>query len=324
MDYNNNIYNQGDENNKNIENLQPAEDENTELTETQKKNLIYDEFRKTNYSIVKALVLMWLLSNILVAIASIVTNQIGPEYFLYTTIASFITYVLCYIIFLKKDQYPRSWEQKDSKLKTLLIGLGLMILANIVVSLLSSILNEGFGTESIDAEFLSSNNLFMDVITIGILPGLGEELFFRGIIYRYLRKFNSKVAIIGSALIFGLIHMNLTQGIFAFFAGILLATAYERTGSLLVPIMMHMLNNSLAVLGLEYDIISWILFALALVSLIYLIYYLITKRNNPSENINEDKFDKELFKKFIRNPGIFFFMAYCVITIGIMISAGIL
>ncbi len=89
-------------------------------------------------------------------------------------------------------------------------------------------------------------------IVIGILAPITEELVFRGAILRALLKgfgtYKHWVAIFVSALIFGLIHMNLAQGVHAFFLGLVLGWMYYRTDSIIPGIALHWVNNTVAYL----------------------------------------------------------------------------
>ena len=77
-------------------------------------------------------------------------------------------------------------------------------------------------------------------------------MVFRGAILRALLNLTGNrrhwVAIVCSALIFGLVHMNLAQGLHAFLIGLLLGWFYYRTGSILPGIALHWVNNSVAYL----------------------------------------------------------------------------
>lgn len=89
-------------------------------------------------------------------------------------------------------------------------------------------------------------------LTVTLLGPVTEEVFFRaGIMGKCMRAGTSvRTAIIVSALLFGLIHGNPAQVPFAFCVGLALGYAYLRTGSLLVPILAHIVNNGTA--GLLY------------------------------------------------------------------------
>ena len=85
-------------------------------------------------------------------------------------------------------------------------------------------------------------------LSICIFAPLVEELVFRGAILRALLQGMGRhwVAIVMSALLFALIHMNPAQMPHAFLVGMLLGWIYWRTGSILPTILFHWVNNSTA------------------------------------------------------------------------------
>lgn len=94
-------------------------------------------------------------------------------------------------------------------------------------------------------------------IVIGLLAPLVEEVVFRGAILRKLIEWigdsfggitNQKrwIAIVISAILFSIAHMNPAQMPHALFGGILLGWLYCRTGSIIPGIIYHWVNNSIA------------------------------------------------------------------------------
>lgn len=82
------------------------------------------------------------------------------------------------------------------------------------------------------------------LLLYGIVSPLAEELVFRGIIYNRMKKYFSVLqAILFSALLFGIYHGNLVQGIYGFIIGILIACTYEKLGGFLYPILFHAAAN---------------------------------------------------------------------------------
>ena len=80
---------------------------------------------------------------------------------------------------------------------------------------------------------------------IGIFGPFCEEFVFRGMVYGGYVKSGSRFwAILLSALLFGLMHMNFNQAIYAFAIGILFALLMEATDSLWAPMLCHMIFNS--------------------------------------------------------------------------------
>jgi len=85
-------------------------------------------------------------------------------------------------------------------------------------------------------------NAFM----VGVVAPVVEELIFRAILYVKLRQ---RMGIIGAALIsslfFGLIHPYIAMGVSAAVMGLVLAWLYEKSRSIWVPLILHVVNNSI-------------------------------------------------------------------------------
>jgi hypothetical protein len=77
-----------------------------------------------------------------------------------------------------------------------------------------------------------------------------EELFFRGLVFGYLRRWGAAAAVAGSTLVFLAPHVAYNSlGPTQVVGGLIFAVAYEIEGSLLAPILIHVLGN-LALFGL--------------------------------------------------------------------------
>jgi len=93
----------------------------------------------------------------------------------------------------------------------------------------------------------SGGSLLWLLFLAALSPAICEELFFRGFLLTGLRTRLSKwQSIIISALLFGALHMIIYQFVSVTLLGILLAWLAWETGSLLPGIMLHFLNNALA------------------------------------------------------------------------------
>lgn len=85
------------------------------------------------------------------------------------------------------------------------------------------------------------------VLAITLVGPVFEELLFRGAIMNaLLKRFSPAWAILLSALLFSVFHLNPAQMPPAFLIGILFAWVYYSTGSLLPCIWMHVLNNAVS------------------------------------------------------------------------------
>ena len=100
----------------------------------------------------------------------------------------------------------------------------------------------GLSTKGAIESATSADDSFMLVIYAAFVGPFVEELLIRGgVVYR-LKNYGKIFSILISAMAFGLFHMNLIQGVFAFFVGILFAyIALEY--SFLWAVFFHILNN---------------------------------------------------------------------------------
>jgi uncharacterized protein len=90
----------------------------------------------------------------------------------------------------------------------------------------------------------NSTGLLLFFLVGGIVAPVAEELFFRGILYGFLRRWGIAVALVLSTAAFAITHglghgFPLTQVV----GGVLFAAAYELEKNLLVPITIHCLGN---------------------------------------------------------------------------------
>ena len=105
--------------------------------------------------------------------------------------------------------------------------------------------NEGFYGSVLGIELIGS----------GLLAPVLEELVFRGIVYGSLRKITGMwPSVFISALLFGLVHFNIVQLIYALMLGIVLALAMEYVGNVYGAIVGHMAANTFAVLRTELNL----------------------------------------------------------------------
>ena len=82
------------------------------------------------------------------------------------------------------------------------------------------------------------------LLIMGVVGPLSEEIVFRGIVLNgYKRSGNTFWAILFSALLFGLMHMNFNQAAYAIFLGVVMAVLVEATGSIWGSAIFHMTVN---------------------------------------------------------------------------------
>jgi len=93
-----------------------------------------------------------------------------------------------------------------------------------------------------------------NILVVAIIPAIGEEMVFRGVIQRQFKKWftNPHLSIWFAAMLFSAFHVQL-EGFFPrMLLGALLGYLYYWSKSLWIPILIHFLNNGLQVLVIYY------------------------------------------------------------------------
>lgn len=96
----------------------------------------------------------------------------------------------------------------------------------------------------------SNYSLSTAIIVVCLLPGIFEELAYRGTYYAEYRKVGKKRAILFSGLLFGLLHMNFNQFFYTFVMGMILALVLEATDSLISTMLIHFYSNGMSIVSL--------------------------------------------------------------------------
>ena len=103
-------------------------------------------------------------------------------------------------------------------------------------------------THDAATEFALSDTFLLNLIAVGILGPIVEEIIFRYGIQHNLYPVNITYAILYSGCIFGLLHGNQVQIVYATLLGWLFGYIYYRTGSLMYTIFLHIGINSSSVI----------------------------------------------------------------------------
>lgn len=139
-------------------------------------------------------------------------------------------------------------------LSALMLGLGSFALNNLFA--MTELLQRSEGYRFVERSFYSSG-LFWEIAVLCILTPVTEELLYRGIVFSRLRDWLGRWgAIVSSALLFGVMHMNVVQTLYAFGLGLLLGILMERYGDVRVPMCGHIAANLLSVLRGELELFA--------------------------------------------------------------------
>jgi membrane protease YdiL (CAAX protease family) len=90
---------------------------------------------------------------------------------------------------------------------------------------------------------------WLTFIALGFVAPAAEEILFRGLLFGAVRKWLSGAwTIVVTAAVFAMIHLQLVYFVPVFAVGLMLGWARHKSGGLLLPITLHCLNNSTALL----------------------------------------------------------------------------
>jgi len=90
---------------------------------------------------------------------------------------------------------------------------------------------------------------FLAVVGISLLPAIGEEALFRGVLFTaFLRRWGPVATVAVTALLFGGIHLDPLQSPAAILLGAYLGLLRLRTGSLWPAVVAHGVNNLVAMM----------------------------------------------------------------------------
>ncbi len=125
------------------------------------------------------------------------------------------------------------------------VFLGVANLANLAGALINRLTGSPATSEMLPS---GGPELFMQFLALCVMPAIAEELLFRGAFQGLMRPCGSAAAIFAPALLFGVLHLDLAQGLTAFACGVFLGWLAERSGSILPGMLLHLVNNALAFL----------------------------------------------------------------------------
>ena len=177
----------------------------------------------------------------------------------------FLILPLALSIYVKSDLkkvYSIKIPKVTHILASLLMWVGLFIIMLIVGNIIMSLLpaqQESMG--QLEEMLKIPDNIFLNILIVAAVPAICEEFLFRGFIFSSIRgktdkdrNNNKRVrnAIIISGIMFGIMHMDLTKLITTSILGIGIAYVVYKTGSIFTGILIHFINNAVAVIIMNY------------------------------------------------------------------------
>lgn len=203
--------------------------------------------------LINVLVSTWSIFDMLLheLLNEMVANIIGQLSYAIVYLASFMLPALFLKLMLGKKYRPMMLDKTLTRDAFLYIFAGIAII--FAFAYLNSVVLDPFGFSNITETLLESEKanenyqVVLMFITLAIVPGICEEFLFRGAVLSNLRPFGKGPAIIISAVLFGLMHQNPGQFLYATVAGLLLGWLAYETGSIWCGMLLHFLNNFISI-----------------------------------------------------------------------------
>ena len=160
--------------------------------------------------------------------------------------------VFGYLYSTKRDPVAQFFRNSTTTAKN--VGLSVstsvsLVAQNLLLVFAFTLLMEKLGkTLTVPMPDLTNFGTFLlALFTVCVLPAIGEELLFRGVFVTALKEKGEATAILFSALIFALMHFNLAQLIHQFIVGLVLGYVYVKTKNLIYCMVIHFVNNAVAI-----------------------------------------------------------------------------
>ena len=130
-------------------------------------------------------------------------------------------------------------------IKFFLISYFIMVLLNLFTMGFLWIVGNFKGSDVVNPleNVISNSSVLATIIFAGILSPIIEEVLFRGVMLNKIRTYGDKIAIITTALLFGLFHENFSQFFYAVGLGMIFAYVTLKTGTIKYSIGLHIMIN---------------------------------------------------------------------------------
>lgn len=163
---------------------------------------------------------------------------------LFAYLASFMIPAFIFMFLSRKEGYEpmRLGVRMTPDAPLLIIGaIGIVLTSAYLNSIMVSFIdfNAVFESEPLDTPV----KVMVSFIAIAVVPAVCEEFLFRGCVLSNLLPYGKTTALIGSALLFALMHGNFAQLFYTFVAGLVLGAVYIETGSIWTSTFIHLFNN---------------------------------------------------------------------------------
>jgi len=149
-------------------------------------------------------------------------------------------------VWKKEHKDRRSVFRFKNLLSFLLLGVGIYLLIVLYQTVVYQVAPDAMSeyNELMEESGIAGLTILSTLASLLMAP-VGEEIVFRGLCLGYFRKTGMPFFIANTlqALLFGVAHMNWIQGIYAFVLGLILGYITKRFGTLVAPMLLHLIFN---------------------------------------------------------------------------------
>ena len=231
------------------------------------------------------------------------------------------------------------------------IGIAIITAAAYLNSFIVSVFDYATFSEQVlwEQDVSTNYQIVLMFFTVAVVPAFVEEFLFRGLVLSNLLPYGRTTAIFASALLFGVMHQNVEQLLYATVAGLVLGFLYVKTKSIWICILLHFVNNFISVLQTVLSkrlseftantVIAVLQGAIFVLGLLFAIVLLLRQTDRRKEILKTGAFEIDLsadpeyvaeeiplsrrIRLFFTIPMIAFFVL-CAIQMGALVLAALL
>ena len=172
------------------------------------------------------------------------TSMSYPGKLILSHVIMFILPAIGYVL-ITRQKFKTVFKLNRIGIKEVLIAVVIGFVAQPVMSFFAYIASFFFTNDVAGMmSDLNSTPLWIMIIMIGVTPSISEEITMRGIILSGFDFKNKHIAAIMSGLVFGIIHMNPHQFLYAFVMGVIFGYMVRAANSIFVAMIAHFTINT--------------------------------------------------------------------------------
>ena len=275
------------------------------------------------FKIFFTMIIVFALTNILTLFTVFITNKT------LLSVAQIVIFALGFYLpylYLNDKNSKENIKLKNTRKRNNLTYIFITFPIALIIQFISGYITSKLGIESditslMNYDFNTWYGIVLFLVQIALLPAIFEELLFRKAFISRGKKLGKLNICILSSLCFALMHLNFTQGIFAFFMGIVLCYITLESGSIIPAMVIHFINNLFSgittILG-EGIYSNMLLILIIVISVLGLIKLSRTKLDFNGYNLSDLKvISKSIFTEYI---AVFALLMYVIYTIYVQLT----